>query len=70
MTSREQMLQRFEDAKANNAIEGLILTRDEEALFHYMIDHGITRDEDKLALLREFLAGRFDPAEPLPLAAE
>jgi len=67
MTSREQMLQRFEDAKANNAIEGLILTRDEEALFHYMIDQNITHDDDKLALLREFLANR---SEPLPLAAE
>jgi len=70
MNSRNEMQRRFEDAKANNAIEGLILTGEEEALFQFMIDNELD-DDASLALLAEYEAGRFQlPPVYVPAAAE
>jgi|GEM_PF-3275216 len=67
MTSHADMLRRFEDAKANNAIEGLILTDEEEALFRHMIDQGLDSDQRK-QMIDDFLSGELDV--PLRAAAE
>ncbi len=61
------MLQRFEDAKANNAIEGLVLTGEEEALFRHMIDLGLDETQSN-QMIDAFLAGEL--SVPLAAAAE
>jgi len=57
MTSyRDTLLQNFSDAKANNAIEGLVNTPEEEALFQYMIEQGLDGEQRKAAIA-EFMTG-------------
>ena len=61
------MLRRFEDAKANDAIEGIFLTDEEEALFMRMIDEGLDADQRK-KVIDAYLAEKLD--KPGLIAAE
>ena len=61
------MLRRFEDAKANDAIEGIFLTDEEEALFMRMIDEGLDADQRKKVIDAD-LAEKLD--KPGLIAAE
>ena len=61
------MLRRFEDAKANDAIEGIFLTDEEEALFLRMIAEGLDADQRK-AQIDAFIAGQLEA--PALIAAE
>jgi len=61
------MLKRFEEAKANDAIEGIFLTGEEEALFMRMIDQGLSEEESN-KVIDAYLADKLN--KPSLVAAE
>ena len=64
----EMMLRNYEDAKANDAIEGLIMTEEEDALFMYMIDLGLDGDQ-RSEMIDTYLAGEVQiPGDYLKVA--
>ena len=67
MTNHAEMQRKFAEAKANNAIEGLVSTPDEEALFDYMIEQGLDAAQRK-EMIDAYLAGELN--FPLHAAAE
>ncbi len=61
------MLQRFEDAKANNAIEGLVMSADDEAFFVSLLEQGLDAGTRK-QMINSYLAGELHA--PVLAAAE
>ena len=61
------IIHRFDEAKANNAIEGLVSSPQEEALFRYMIEAGLDGDA-RQRMINAYLAGEL--SFPLQAAAE
>ncbi len=56
MDNRENMLKKFEEAKANAAIESIALNDEEEQLFLHMTQLGLD-EEASNAMIDEYLAG-------------
>ncbi len=57
MNNRENMLREFEEAKANAAIEGIVLRDEEEQLFLHMIRLELD-EEASNAMIDEYLSGK------------
>ena len=68
-TDRETLIRNYEDAKANNAIEGLIMTEEEDALFMYMIDQKLDERECH-KLFDAYENGQFQLPDEYSQAAE
>lgn len=55
--SKEHLTKADEQAKANLEIEGMHATPEDDALFAYMIDHGLTGDKGA-KFINDYRAGR------------
>ena len=56
---------RLEEAAASMAIEGIVFTDEEEAVFAHMADARMT-PEERLRYLDDYLAGKVRPPVPQP----
>ena len=56
---------RLEEAAASMAIEGIVFTEEEEAVFAHMADARMT-PEERLRYLDDYLAGKVRPPVPQP----
>ena len=55
---KQSLKKRFSEASANDAVEGIFLTAEENALFDYMIGQGFDI-EKRSEIIDRYLAGTF-----------